>query len=166
MDTTLVKTVNARTVLLILCFSLTGCQQEESPLPKADTANSHVVRKPSAIVVPDVVKGKWKAIKIAVYDKSATKETTYTIPIGGKVTLPHSTTTITVDAFLPAFVIEGSTMTSTGNEPKNPGAKVQIAENGAAIFNGWMFSRYPTTHAFRHTRYNFTLIEGVPASSR
>ena len=160
------KTVNVLTVLLILCFSLTGCLQKESPLPKTDTANSHAVKKPASIVVPDAVKGKWKAVRIAVYDKSAAKESIYTIPIGGKTTLPHSAMTITVEAFLPAFVIEGSTMTSAGNDPKNPGAKVRIAENGAALFKGWMFSRYPTTHAFRHPRYSFTLNEGVPTSPR
>jgi hypothetical protein len=161
----LVKTVHVRTVLLILSLGLAGCQQKGAPLPpKADTANTHAVKKEAAIVVPDSVKGRWRAVRIAVLDKSDAKVSIYTIPIGGKATLSHSTMTITVQSFLPAFVIEGSTMTSAGNELKNPGAKVRIAENGTSIFSGWMFSRYPTTHAFRHPRFGFTLMDGVPTT--
>lgn len=159
------KTVHVRTALLILSFGLVGCQQKEPPLlPKLDTAKSHTVKKETAIVVPDNVKGKWKAVKIAVLDKSAAKESVYSIPIGSKITLPRSTMTIMVESFLPAFTMEGSIMTSAGNELNNPGAKVKIVENGAVIFNGWLFARYPTTHAFMHPRYSFTLTDGVPAT--
>ncbi|HEY4745806.1 MAG TPA: hypothetical protein VIH45_14175 [Desulfuromonadaceae bacterium] len=159
------KTVLVRTTLLILSMGLWGCQQQADPLlPNVDTATSHTVKKEATIVVPDSVRGKWKAVRIAVLDKSAAKATIYTVPIGGRITLPHSTMTIVVDAFLPAFVIEGSTMTSSGNALKNPGAKVRITENGAVIFNAWLFSRYPTTHAFMHPRYAFTLMDGVPAT--
>lgn len=157
--------MHVRTALLILSIVLSGCQQKETPLlPKMDTAKSHSFKKGATIVVPDSVRGKWKAVRIAVVDKSAAKESIYTVPIGGNIVLPHSTMTIVVESFLPAFVIEGTAMTSSGNEQKNPGAKVQISENGAILFNGWMFSRYPTTHAFRHPRYGFTLIDGVPAT--
>ncbi len=157
--------VYVRTALLILSIGLSGCQQKEAPLlSKMDTANSHAVKKEATIVVPDNVKGKWKAVRIAVVDKSAAKESIFTVPIGGKITLPRSTMIIMVESFLPAFVMEGSTMTSSGNEPKNPGAKVLITENGAVVFNAWLFSRYPTTHAFMHPRYGFTLMDGVPAT--
>jgi len=157
--------VHVPIMLLILSIGLSGCQQKEEPLlPKVDTAKSHTVKKETAIIVPDSVKGKWKAVRISVLDKSAAKESIYTVPIGGTTTLPRSTMTIMVDSFLPAFVMEGSTMTSSGNELKNPGAKVRIIENGAVIFNAWLFSRYPTTHAFMHPRYAFTLTDVVPAS--
>lgn len=162
-----VKTVHVGTALLILSMGLWGCQQkqDEPLLQNMDTAGSHTTAKKGAtVVVPDSVKGKWKAVRIAVVDKSAAKEAIYTVPIGGKLTLPHSTMTIMVDAFLPAFVIEGSAMTSSGNEPKNPGAKVRITENGAVIFNAWLFARFPTTHAFMHPHYAFTLLNGVPAT--
>ncbi|HEX9023463.1 MAG TPA: DUF2155 domain-containing protein [Geobacteraceae bacterium] len=158
--------VHARTALIILAIGLSGCQQKEAPplLSRVDTADSHSVKKEATIVVPDSVRDKWKAVRIAVVDKSAAKEAVYTIPLGGTITLPHSTMNITVESFLPSFVMEGSTMTSSGNEPKNPGAKVLIAENGAVVFNAWLFSRYPTTHAFMHPRYGFTLVNGVPST--
>ena len=161
------KTVHVRTALLILSIGLSGCQQKEAPLlPKVDTAKSHAIKRGTRIVVPDSIKGKWKAVKIAVVDKPAAKESIYNVPIGGKITLPRSAMTITVEAFLPSFIIEGSTITSSGNELNNPGAKVRITENGTVIFNGWLFSRYPTTHAFMHPRYGFTLIDGVPTTPK
>jgi hypothetical protein len=71
---------------------------------------------------------------------------------------------IQVETFLPAFIMEGSTMTSASNELKNPGAKVQITENGAVIFRGWLFSLFPNTQAFMHPKYGFSLVDVVPAS--
>src|SRR6185369_2960294 len=157
--------VHLRSVLLILSIGLSGCQQKEQQAPpRVDTAQSHTVKKETTIVVPDAVKGKWKAVRVAVVDKSKGKVSVYKIPIGGKFTLPRSTMTIMVDAFLPAFIMEGSTITSSSNELKNPGAIVRITEDGAVIFKGWLFSRYPTTHAFMHPKYGFTLADAVPAN--
>ena len=115
--------------------------------------------------MPDSVRGKWKAVKIAVTDKSVSKEHVYTIPIGGKITLPRTSMTIEVETFLPAFIMEGSVRTSSSNQLKNPGAKVRISDAGSVIYKGWLFSRYPTTHAFMHPRYGFTLVDFVPAAT-
>jgi len=70
---------------------------------------------------------------------------------------------VKVETFLPAFIMEGSTMTSSTNELKNPGVNVLITENGAVIFKGWLFSKFPNTHAFMHPKYGFTLVDFVPA---
>lgn len=113
--------------------------------------------------MPDSVKGKWKAVKIAVTDKSGVKEHVFTIPIGGKITLPKTGMTIEVETFLPAFIMEGSVRTSSSNQLLNPGAKVLISESGTVIYKGWIFSRYPTTHAFTHPQYGFTLVDFIPA---
>jgi hypothetical protein len=161
-----VKTVHLRTVLIILSLGVSGCQQHEKPAPpKVDTAQSHAVEKETTIIVPDSVKGKWKAVRLAVVNKSSASIKIYTIPIGGKITLPGAEMTIAVDSFLPAFIMEGSILTSSGNELKNPGAKVRITEGGTVIFKGWLFSRYPTTHAFMHPKYGFTLTDAVPANN-
>ena len=159
------KTAHLRTVLIILTLGLSGCQQHEKPAPpKLDTAQSHTVEKETTIVVPDSVKGKWKAVRIAVVNKTTAKVKIYTIPIGGKITLPGSDMTIAVESFLPSFIMEGSTLTSVNNEMNNPGAKVRITEGETVIFKGWLFSRYPTTHAFMHPKYGFTLTDAVPAN--
>ena len=152
-------------VLTILLAGLSGCQQPQQSPSKADVGplNSHTVKKDARIVVPSFVAGKWKAVRIAVIDKSSVSQKVYTVPIGGKLAIPDSTMVVTVESFLPAFIMEGSTMTSASNDLKNPGVKVQIAENGAVIYEGWLFSKFPNTHAFMHPRYGFTLVDFVPA---
>jgi hypothetical protein len=124
--------------------------------------NSHTAKKDAQIVIPSFVAGKWKAVKIAVIDKSTVSQKIHTIPLGGKLDIPGSTLAIEVETFLPAFIMEGSTMTSASNELKNPGVKVQITEKGTVIFRGWLFSQFPNTHVFMHPRYGFTLVDVVP----
>ena len=149
--------------LAILFFLLAGCRRKEQiTFPNLDTAKSHPSQKEATIVVPDAIKGKWKAVKIAVTDKSTAKQVVYTIPIGKAVTIPNTAINIEVEAFLPAFIMEGSTMTSSSNSLKNPGTKVRITEGNALIFKGWLFSLFPTTHSFIHPRYGFALVDVVP----
>lgn len=151
-------------VSLLILAGIVGCQQKERGAPpKIDTERSHQTKKEATVVVPDAVKRSWKAVKIAVVDKANVKETIYTIPIGGTISLPGTPMKIEVEAFLPAFVMEGTVMTSASNDLKNPGAKVKITDKGSIIFNGWLFSRFPTTHAFMHPNYGFTLVGVVPA---
>lgn len=148
----------------LLLPGLTGCQKQEQPLPpKANPLASHSAKKETRIVVPPAVAGKWKAVKIAVVDKSRVSQKIYTIPIGGKTNIPATQLTIRVEAFLPAFIMEGALLTSSSNELTNPGAKVRITEKNEELFTGWLFSKFPSTHAFIHPRYGFTLIDAVPA---
>jgi hypothetical protein len=86
------------------------------------------------------------------------------VDIGSTFTIPHSNISIKVENFLPHFMMEGTTLTSQSNEPKNPAAQVRIMEGGVEIFKGWLFTLYPTTHAFQHPKYGFTLVDFVPAS--
>ena len=151
-------------ILALLSGGLSGCQKEQQPPPKVDAGSSHTTRKNSRIVVPPFVAGKWKAARIAVIDKTNVAQKVYTIPIGGKLNIPGSSMVVTVETFLPAFIMEGSTMTSASNDLTNPGVKVQITEKGAVIFKGWLFSKFPNTHAFMHPRYGFTLVDFVPTS--
>jgi hypothetical protein len=58
--------------------------------------------------------------------------------------------------------MDGTTLTSQSNEPKNPAAQVLIMEGGKEVFKGWLFMLYPTTHAFQHPRYGFTVVGFVP----
>jgi hypothetical protein len=152
--------------LLSIMSILMGCQKEQQPPPKVDAALSHTINQEATIVVPPGVAEKWKAVKIAVIDKSNVTEKQYTIPVGGKIAIPSSTLVIEVETFLPAFTMEGSVMTSSSNELKNPGVKVRITENGSVIFKGWLFSLFPKTHAFMHPKYGFTLIDVVPLKNK
>jgi hypothetical protein len=153
-------------VLILLLAGFTGCQQEQQSPPKinAGSVHSHTAKKEARIVVPPFVAGKWKGVRMAVIDKTSVSQKVYTIPVGGNLAISSSGMNIKVEAFLPAFIMEGTIMTSSSNELTNPGVKVQITENGVVVFSGWIFSKFPNTHAFMHPRYGFTLIDAVPAA--
>ena len=142
-----------------------GCKKKEEK--KAESVASPPAqggaKKESVIVVPDNVKGKWKAVKIAVTDKSVNKESVYTVALGADFSIPDSSLVIRVENFLPHFTMDGTTLTSQSNEPKNPAVQVKIMDGGKEVFKGWLFSLYPTTHAFNHPKYGFTLVDFVPA---
>jgi hypothetical protein len=162
----LVRQVLLSLACLLLALSLVaGCSKKEEQKPSEQAAPaSGGARKESVVVVPDSVKGKWKAVKIAVNDKKSNKEDVYTITIGSTFAVPGTDLAIKVENFLPHFTMEGTTLTSQSNEPKNPAAQVRIYEKNAEIFKGWLFSLYPTTHALQHPTYGFTLVDFIPAS--
>lgn len=149
---------------LFILGSMTACQgQSEQSHSNLQPTISHNTSKEKTIVVPPNVNGSWKSVKIAVIDKTRATENIYTVPIGGKSRIPPSNLVIAAEAFLPSFVMEGSTMTSSSNELNNPGVKVNITDNGQTVFNGWLFARFPTTHAVTHPKFGFTLVGAVPA---
>ena len=147
--------------MLVLAI-LAGCDRAEEK--KLAAVSGHATKKEAVVVVPPSVKGKWKAVKIAVTDKETNKENIYTVAIGAGFTIPNTKLSVTVDNFLPHFTMDGTTLTSQSNEPKNPAAQIRIVEGGTEIFKGWLFSLYPTTHAFQHPKYGFTLVDFIPAS--
>jgi len=116
----------------------------------------------SVVEVPSAVMGRWSGVVLFIEDKKTGSSGEYTVPIGSTMKVPDSDLRIIVREFLPAFAMQGSTITSLSNEPNNPAAFVSVNEGGNEIFAGWLFSRYPTTHAFSHPRFTITLKEGVP----
>jgi len=157
---------------LVLLFAvqlpLVGCgRQEETPAKEVAAPAEKPVRRPEArVVVPDEVQGRWRAVKIAVLDKETSKEQIYTVEIGSELTLGESGLLLVVKNFLPAFIMDGTTMTSASNETKNPAAQIVITEGEKEVYKGWLFSLYPGTHAFQHPRYSFTLVDFVPAPAK
>jgi hypothetical protein len=147
---------------LVAMIAVAGCNEKEKTA--AEAPKLAPVKMPSVVVVPESVKGKWKAVKISVTDKYANKQKVYTVAIGTQFKLPDSDLTLKVENFLPAFVMEGTTLTSQSNELQNPAAQLSISEGGREIYKGWLFTLYPTTHAFQHPQYGFTLADYVPAS--
>ena len=119
---------------------------------------SHRTLKEKTVIVPPGVSLHWKAVKLAVIDKTRGTENIYVVPIGKPFTVPSSGLTIFVEAFLPAFTMEGVTITSSSNELVNPSAKVRISANGAPVYQGWLFSKFPNTHAVTHPKFGFSLI--------
>lgn len=149
-------------IFFLICVLSVGQGWAETPPDAIQLRPSHRIVREKRIVVPHEVLLRWKAVKIAVIDKIRGTENIYVVPIGAPFTVPTSRLIIIVDAFLPAFTMEGTTITTSSNELVNPSAKVSITENGAYLFQGWLFTKFPNTHAVTHPRFGFSLIGVVP----
>jgi len=113
--------------------------------------------------LPGVVKGKWQAVKLRVEEKSGGKPPeTFTVKLGGQVSIPGSKLRVKVGEFLPALQVSGGEITSASNDPTNPAVLVTVSEDGKDTFKGWLFSKFPDMQAFEHPRYRIILVEGVP----
>ena len=152
--------------LLCLLALLPGCRKKEEPRKpqqNAEPGKDTVIRKQTEVSVPENVKGKWKSVKISIMDKETNKEGFVVIDIGKTMKVNGTNLVIKVENFLPHFIMDGTTLTSSSNSPKNPAVQVHITENGQDVFKGWLFTLYPNTHASQHPRYGFGLVDFTPA---
>jgi len=152
-------------VLCLLAVS-SGCSRKEEtqkPRKVPAPAEEAVVRKQTEVTVPDSVKGKWKSVKISIMDKEHNKEGFVVIEIGKTMKVNGTNLVIKVENFLPHFIMDGTTLTSNSNAPKNPAAQVLITDNGNEVFKGWLFTLYPNTHASQNSKYSFGLVDFTPA---
>ena len=115
-------------------------------------------------VLPDAVKGKWRAVRLILEDKTAQTSTEYVVPLNSRWAVPQTSLVVEVADFLPDFTIQGSVFTSVTPEPSNPAVKVTVLEGGKPVFDAWLFSLYPSVHPFTHPRYGLVLKEGISAS--
>ncbi|MDT8316577.1 MAG: DUF2155 domain-containing protein [bacterium] len=120
-----------------------------------------VVAAPARVEVPNEILSAWKAIRVEVIDFMSAKAARYTVNIGGEKEIGDSGIKIKALNFLPAFQMNVPIITSRSNELENPAAQIEVYEGGEQIFKGWLFTLYPTTHAFMHPKYSITLIEGI-----
>jgi hypothetical protein len=153
-----------------LALGLGGCDSQREPTPVGPQPVQSDTLRParkagSRVVVPAEVEGKWRAVKIAVLDKTTGRETVHTVAIGGQLALAGDIV-LQVRNFLPAFIMEGTVLTSVSNETRNPAAQIVVTEGEKEVYRGWLFSLYPGTHAFQHPQYSFTLVDFVPAGAK
>ncbi len=149
--------------LAVLLVMILGCSRHEEPPVAPEPAKSP--KRLSRVVIPQEVKGKWQAVKIAVLDKDSNEEQIYTVGIGSDFAVADSDIRVKLLAFLPAFIMDDVTMTSASNETRNPAVQIRILEQGKKVFEGWLFSLYPATHAFQHPRFSFTLVDFIPVDA-
>lgn len=150
-------------VIFSLAF-IVACGGEKQPPEKSGAPKGGQTIPPigkPVIEVPAAVKGKWKSVVLVIEDKEKKTSKEHTVNIGEKFKVPGSDIAVTVKEFFPSFVMQGSNITSTSNEPTNPAAQIVVAEGGSEIFNGWLFAKFPTTHAFSHPKFAITLKEGI-----
>ena len=156
-----------RHALLFVCgmagflLLFAACSKED----KTTKLNAHVQgsTKQTTVVESPESKGKWRAVIIGISDKQSNKETDYELPIGFQTAVPATNISINVENFLPHFIMQGTVLTSQSNEQKNPAVKLTVFEGKKEIYTGWLFALYPTTHAFQHPQYGFTLVGYVAA---
>lgn len=163
--------------ILLIIVTNVACQKKEEaapPPPQPPAAQGPMASQgaPADIpriegggvtVVPDAVKGKWKAVVLVVEDKGQRQAKEYTVDLGKELSIPNSQLVVNVIDFLPDLTIANSTFTSVSNEPNNPAVHVTIREGDKEIFKGWLFSLFPTIHPFQHAQFGVTLKEGVPS---
>jgi len=168
----MLKKMSAMAIAGLLALTISACskqeqaKQEQPPAPapaQAPQANVVLPQKgqEATVSIPPEVKGKWKAIKLTVLDKTKKTSKDFEAKIGEDTAIPGTKLSIKAEDFVPSFVMQGMNVTSASNEPTNPAAKVVITEDGKEIFKGWLFQRFPSTHAFNHPEYAITLTGGV-----
>jgi hypothetical protein len=150
---------------LVLCLLavMAGCSKRDDGADRSrgEAAPETSIRKETVVSVPNEVKGKWRAVKLSITDKQAGKEGFVTIEVGKTVKVNGTNLVIKVENFLPHFVMDGTTLTSSSNAPKNPAVQVLVTENGKNVFKGWLFTLYPNTHAAQHPKYGFGLVDFI-----
>jgi hypothetical protein len=162
-------------VLMMVSFAGAGCKKKQPPpppmppqgapgqsgmpgAPHDETGAPPVEKK---IIVPDDVKGAWKAVKIEVEFKEKKNKKTFTVPLNSEFKVPGSDLALKVGNFLPHFTMGVDQITSGSNAPENPAAQLEVFQGGKEIFHGWLFSKYPAVHPFTHDKYGVALLEGV-----
>jgi Uncharacterized protein conserved in bacteria (DUF2155) len=164
-------------VLMMVALAGTGCKKKQPPPPPMPPQSApgqpgmpgmpgapHGEGAPQVekkIVVPDAVKGAWKAVKVEVEFKEKKSKKTFTVPLNSEFKVPDTDITLKVANFLPHFSMAADQITSSSNNPENPAAQLEVFQGGKEIFHGWMFSKYPSVHPFTHDKYGVALLEGV-----
>jgi len=116
------------------------------------------------VFVPDAVKGKWKAVKILVGDKTdEEKNEVMTVELGSSFIIGDSAIKVTVGPFFPNFVMDKTHYTSMDNQLINPAVQMTVEENGKNIYKGWAFEKHPTLYAFEHEKFSLRLIGSIAA---
>ena len=121
------------------------------------------------VIIPEAVKGKWKAVVLQVEEKATKKTAEYTVNLNSDFKIPNSSLKITVGEFLPDFRMNGLDITSTSNDPNNPAVGVRIYDGAAQVFPapgkkwGWLYARpeFRTMHPFENPKFSIALKGGV-----
>ena len=134
-----------------------------SPVTENHPNVQEKVKIERGVVVPDGVKGKWKAVKLLVKNKKDEERNEMkTITLGSSFELEDSGIKVTVGPFLPNFVMSQKAYTSSGNELTNPAVQLVVEQNGKTLYTGWAFAKYPTMYAFEHDVFALQLMDYVP----
>jgi len=158
--------------LMVVSLATAACKKKEAQAPPPPMPGQGMPGQPGGmppmgggpekkVVVPDAVKGAWKAVKIEVEFKDKKAKKQFTVPLNSEFKVPDTDLVIKTGEFLPHFTMAAESITSSSNNPENPAAQLEVFQNQKEIFHGWLFSKFPTVHPFQHDKYGMTLVEGV-----
>ena len=150
-------------LFFVAAFFLFSCQkptreiQNESPQKetRVETVAKH------QLVVPDEVKAAFGGVTLRLKKKDGSFDQTFDVPLGELTALGKSGLAVNVPAFLPAFYMDRTRISSVGVRETNPAAKVTLFEKGKEIHSGWLFATMPAIHPFVHDIFSLTLEKGV-----
>ena len=176
-----------RKILVVACsvallLAAGGCKKKQEPVPQTNMPGQQMPagqpgmppgqpvvmpKGETKIVMPDAVKGQWKAVVLQVESKATKKTAEYTVDLNSDFKVPNSNLKITVGEFLPDFRMNGLEMTSGSNEPNNPAVGVRVFDGSKQVFPapgkkwGWLYAKFPTMHPFEHPEFSILLKGGV-----
>ncbi len=136
-----------------------GMTQGMPPAGMPSTQNMPKVER--QVVVSKDVAAKWKAVKLAVENKTAKATKEYTVNVGSSLNIPNTKITVKVLHFLPDFKMSDKEFYSASDKPNQPAAQVSVVENGKEIWNNWLFAQMPGVHPFQHENIGIVLLGGV-----
>ncbi len=161
-------------VILVVAFAAAGCKKKEAPAPPPmppQGAPGQPGMPPhggmggggteKTVVVPDSVKGAWKAAKIEIEYKDKKTKKVFTVPLNSDFKVPDSDLALKVGQFFPHFTMSADQITSASNNLENPALQIEIQQGGKEVFKGWLFGKFPAVHPFQHDKYGVILLEGV-----
>ena len=123
--------------LMMVALAGTGCKKKEPPPPPMPPQGApgqpgmpgapHGEGAPPVekkIVIPDAVKGAWKAVKVEVDFKEKKSKKPFTVPLNSEFKVPDSDLSLKVGNFLPHFTMTADQITSGSNNPENPAVQI------------------------------------------
>ncbi len=159
-------------VIFIVAVSFATCKKKEqqSQMPTVNPAMQggmppagipNIPKVERKVVVSKEVAAKWRAVKLAIENKTAKTTKEYTVKIGSELTVPNSKMKVKVLAFLPDFKMSNDEFYSISDNPNQPAAQVVVFENDKEIWSNWLFSLQPSIHPFQHEKIGILLVGGV-----
>lgn len=129
------------------------------PMGQGDAVQASGPSKP--VVTPPALRNRWKAIRVALKVKSTGKEHQHDILLNQDIKLPDSPLIIHLQSPLPSFSMEGGVFTSKSEAMENPAVFATLKQENKIVFKGWMFIKFPDTHAFEHPDYALRVVDFV-----
>jgi hypothetical protein len=133
-------------MIAVVGFMVIGCSKKtEQPAsaPAKNESQGSAAIKTIGTKTPGFLKGKWKSVKLSIYDKKTKQESIIDVNIGSSVNLPNSDISIEVNNFFPYYILSGSDQTSESNELRNPAAQLTVRKGASSSSKGWVFGNFP-----------------------